>query len=82
MMLIQKVASEQEKVASKYIARETVRKMREMFRHLRAKAGKPKKGALEKFMTPEGVKRVKRREAHRVMKFRKKPGTQLIGGKA
>ena len=82
MMLIEQIANGQEKVASRYIARETVRRMREVFKRLRAKAGKPKKGVLEGFMTPEGVKKVKARELKKIMRRGKRPGTQIIGGEA
>lgn len=80
MMLIEQIANGQEKVASKYIARETVRRMRSAFRRMRAKAGKTKRGAMEMFMTPEGVKKVKARELKKIVRFRRKPGTEIIGG--
>ncbi len=80
MILIEKIANDQEKVASKYIAKETVRRMREAFKRMRAQAGKPKKGILERFMTPEGVKKVKARELKKILRFRKKPGTEIVGG--
>ncbi len=82
MMLIEQIANGQEKVASRYIARETARRMRMAFKRMRVKAGKPKKDFLEYFMTPEGAERVKAREMKRVVKIRKRPGAEMIEGGA